>query len=113
MKKLSILSIAFILTLALSACGNDTNSNQLMGGGTDLQNSNFQTTAITRERALEIALEKAGVAQTDIRDLEIELDYERGAKVWEVDFDHGNLEYSYDVDAETGAVTKVQRERDS
>ena len=44
--------------------------------------------------------------------LDIELDKERGSKVWEIDFEHGNMEYSYDVDSETGAITKVERERD-
>ena len=90
MKKLSVLLVALILVLALSACGS----------------------SINREEALDIALEKAGVTKTDIRDLEIELDHERGKKVWEIDFDHGDLEYSYDIDAESGAITEVERERD-
>ena len=62
---------------------------------------------------LNIALEKAGVEEKDIRDLEIELDREREGKVWEIDFDHGNLEYSYDVDAANGGITEVERERDN
>ena len=92
MKKLSVLLVALILILALSAC---------------------EKSSITRERALEIALEEAGVAETDIWDLDIELDQERGAKVWEIDFEHGNMEYSYDVNAESGDITKVERERDN
>ena len=51
--------------------------------------------------------------QSYIRDLDIEFDHERGVKVWEVDFDCGNLEYSYDIDAETGDIIKVERERDN
>lgn len=132
MKKLSTLFIMLILALALSACGNNANDNNLMGGGENQQNDNShtsslmpststnqnqqqgnQTSDITRERALEIALEKAGVKESDIRDLDIELDDERGEKVWEIDFDHENLEYSYDINAETGAITKVERERDN
>ena len=92
MKKLSVLLVALILILALSAC---------------------EKSSITRERALEIALEEAGVAETDNWDLDIELDQERGAKVWEIDFEHGNMEYSYDVNAESGDITKVERERDN
>ena len=80
-EKLSVLFIVLILILALSACG-----------------------SITRKEALDIALEKAGVAEKDIRDLDIELDKDRGAKVWGIDFEHGNMEYSYDVDAVSGEV---------
>lgn len=76
------------------------------------EQQNGQTAEITREKALEIALKKAGVKRADIRDLDIELDTERGIKVWEVDFECGNLEYSYEINAATGAVTKVERERD-
>ncbi len=127
MKKRLTISIVFVLILALSACGNPAASgaNQTTSAATSLaaeqnpsnqagqnQQQNTPGTAISREKALEIALGQAGVNQTDIRDLDIELDRERGLTVWEVDFDHGNLEYSYDVDAESGAVTKVERERD-
>ncbi len=131
MKKFSVLFITLILALALSACGNNTMDNNSMGSGTNSPNQNGsslvsdltpsnqnqqqnnQTTAITRERALEIALTEAGVKQADIRDLDIELDTERGVKIWEIDFDYGNTEYSYDVNADTGAITKVERERDN
>ena len=123
MKKLLTISIVFVLILALSACGNPapsgSNQQNFLAAEQNLSNQagqnqqqNTPGTAISREKALEIALGQAGVNQTDIRDLDIELDRERGLTVWEVDFDHGNLEYSYDVDAESGAVTKVERERD-
>lgn len=113
MKKISVLFIVLILVLALPACGSRAIDNYLGGNGANQnQQQSNQTTDITRERALEIALEKTGVAKDDIRDLEIDFDNERGVKVWEIDFDYGNLEYSYDVNAETGAITKVERERD-
>ena len=127
MKKLLIISIVFVLILALSACANPAPSgaNQIASAATTLaaeqnpsnqagqnQQQNTPGTAISREKTLEIALGQAGVNQTDIRDLDIELDREHGLTVWEVDFDHGALEYSYDVDAESGAITKVERERD-
>ena len=95
MKKISLLFIALILVLALSACGS------------------FGKPDITRERALEIALEKAGVKESDIWDLDIELDTEFGRAVWEIDFEHENSEYSYDVNAKTGDVTRSSRERDN
>ncbi len=129
MKKLSVLFITLILTFALSACGRNAMDNNSMNGGTNSPNTNSNSqdsnltpsnptsdnlsSEITREKALEIAFEKAGVKQTDVRDLEVELDTENGVKVWEIDFDYKNEEYSYDVNAKTGAITKTERERDN
>ena len=42
--------------------------------------------------------------------IEAELDRERGYMYWEVDFNYQNQEYSYDVNAETGDITKVECE---
>ncbi|MBO5716024.1 MAG: PepSY domain-containing protein [Clostridia bacterium] len=100
MRKFAILSIVLILTLALSACAY-------------YENGKFYNPDVNRKKAVEIAVNKAGVARSDIRDLDVEFDVERGIAVWEIDFEHGALEYSFDVDAETGSITKVERERDN
>lgn len=90
-------------------------------GKTDSQTANTNTgtstgtstkTAISRDKALEIALNKAGLKKSDVHDLDIELDKERGINVWEVDFDYQNKDYSYDINAETGAIIKAELERD-
>ncbi len=131
MKKLLALFVTAILALTLSACGGNKSGNDIMSSDGNKQNQSgnsitsdltpsvssdmgqgSQTSGITRERALEIALEAAGAKQEDIRDLKIELDDEHGTKVWEVDFDYGNKEYSYDINYTTGAITKVEHEND-
>lgn len=66
---------------------------------------------ITRERAIEIALQAAGLSRDSVYDLEAELDRERTGTFWEVDFETREYEYSYDVNAESGAVVKSERER--
>ena len=68
--------------------------------------------SLSRDEAINKALQKAGVKRADVRDLEAELDRERGGIYWEVDFESGKLEYSYDINAETGEVVKVEREID-
>lgn len=132
MKKLLSFLIVSIFVLTLSACGdnvtdknffqNKANQQPQNSSGFDLTQSvpsgesskqSNQTVVITREEALEIALKNAGLKQADIHDLDIELDRERGVNVWEVDFDYGNMEYSYDINAETGSVTRVENERDN
>ena len=105
MKKLSVLFIVLLLVLLLAACGN------AQKGGADQQNAP-SSVAVTREKALETALNKAGLTEAEVRDLDIELDTERGQAVWEIDFEHKGVEYSYDVDTKTGNITAVERERD-
>lgn len=92
MKRFVTLVLALVLVLALSACG--------------------QAPAISADEALNIALQQAGAVRDEIRNLENHLDRDNGVLVYEIDFDVGNIEYSYDINAETGAVVERDRERD-
>ena len=40
------------------------------------------------------------------------MDWERGTKVWEIKFFQGGMEYEYDINAETGAIMKFERDWD-
>ena len=60
---------------------------------------------IGTDRAKEIALEYAGVAESDVRGLEIEMDYEYGVMVYEVEF-YAPYEYDIDIKAETGEIMR-------
>ena len=71
-----------------------------------------EKTFITRDKAIELALNHAKLTRTQVRDLETELDRERIGVFWEVDFESGGYEYSYDINAETEAIAKVEKERD-
>ena len=42
----------------------------------------------------------------------VELDYERGRKVFEIEFFHNGFEYEYDIDAVTGKILKYDKDRD-
>lgn len=61
---------------------------------------------IGHEAAKAIALDQAGVSETEVWDMEIELDSERGQMVYEIEFDSAAGEFSYDIDAYTGAIYK-------
>ena len=39
----------------------------------------------------------------------VELDYEDGRKVYEVEFIKGGYEYEFDVDANTGAIVNFEK----
>ncbi|HHX30066.1 MAG TPA: cell wall protein [Clostridiaceae bacterium] len=60
------------------------------------------------DRATAIALEHAGLSEADIRKLEVELDFEDGRMVYEVEFYRGETEYDYDIDAKSGEIVKFK-----
>ncbi len=62
------------------------------------------TTELTKEQAIEIALKDAGLTREQVRELEAEKDYERGTLVYEVEFEYGRNEYSYEIRVSDGKV---------
>ena len=63
-------------------------------------------------KAKSVALNHAGVSEGKAYDMDIELDYEDGTLVYEVEFKSGNMEYSYEINAATGAILKHEAELD-
>ena len=67
---------------------------------------------IGHAKAKSIALNHAGVSENKAYDMEIELDDEDGTLVYEVEFKSGGMEYSYEINAATGAILKHEAELD-
>ena len=63
-------------------------------------------------KAKSVALNHAGVSENKAYDMEIELDDEDGTLVYEVEFKSGDMEYSYEINAATGAILKHEAELD-
>ena len=63
---------------------------------------------ITADQAKKIALEDAGVKESEIRDLDMELDKETGTLHYDVDFEVGNKDYDYEIDAKTGKILRSE-----
>ena len=63
-------------------------------------------------KAKSIALNHAGVSESKAYDMEIELDDEDSTLVYEVEFKFGGMEYSYEINAATGAILKHEAELD-
>jgi uncharacterized membrane protein YkoI len=81
------------------------------------ENVDFSGEASSKEyigaaRAKEIAFEHAKVNEADVRNLEVEMDYDDGRMIYEVEFDAGNKEYEYDIDAVTGAIIEYDIDDD-
>ena len=63
-------------------------------------------------KAKSVALNHAGVSEGKAYDMDIELDEEDGALVYEIEFKSGGMEYSYEINAATGAILKHEAELD-
>ncbi len=61
--------------------------------------------------ALKIALEHAGLAEDDVAQTDIEFDCEDGQMIYEVEFDSGNQEYEYEINATTGEILSAELPR--
>lgn len=101
-----------ILKNEKQADSNWLNNPQAQPGQGGQNNQASQGNYIGQEKAKQIALEHAGVAQDSLRKLEIDLDREHGVMVYEVEFDANGYEYSYDINASTGQVLKYEKEYD-
>ena len=68
-------------------------------------------TEISRERAIEIALAKAGLSSGDVYALKAEYDRDDDGNTWEVEFKSNGFEYSYEINAVTEGIIDYEKER--
>lgn len=92
MKKRMIVTAAVTLTLLGLAAG--------CGGGND----------IGEAKAKEIALENAGVSESDISRFQSSKERDDGRTTYEIQFDSGDTEYDYEIDAENGDILSYDTE---
>ena len=67
---------------------------------------------IGKDKALEIAYSDAGVNSSDVTRSKVEMDYDDGVMVYEVEFIHNNREYDYEINATNGTIIERDREYD-
>ena len=60
--------------------------------------------AVSRERALQIAMENAGVNEGDVYNIQVERELENGAPIYDIEFETDYGDYSYEVSRETGDI---------
>ena len=68
---------------------------------------------ITLEEAKQIALNHAGLTASGVtfRDKDTKLDFDDGRLVYEVEFVSGEMEYEYEISAQSGEVIKYDKDR--
>lgn len=110
MKKCTILTMTAFLTVSafLTGCGRRTVTGNDMQNNTqnNAQNStqNNVPKDIGKESAKEIALRDAGIKEEEISGFSVSKETEDGVLIYEVEFDIGEKEYSYDIKAEDGEI---------
>ena len=87
----------------------------LLGQEKDLSDGNSYGAAdtskyISRDKAVEAALAKAGIDKAQATGLKAEFDADDGKIIYEVEFKSGGREYEYDIDAVSGKVIKEESE---
>ncbi|MDE7300042.1 MAG: PepSY domain-containing protein [Lachnospiraceae bacterium] len=66
---------------------------------------------LTQDEAVGIAAKDAGVAVSELRRLQVKLDYEDGIQVYEIEFEVGSTEYEYEIAVSDGTIRKRDMEQ--
>ncbi len=84
------------------------------GNSSGTANSGAAATAgeITADQAKAIALQKAGLSESEVTGMRVETDMEHGVKEYEVEFRQGRIEYSAEISAVDGSIIKWEKDND-
>ena len=95
--------------------GNHSGQGNQYGKPDDIGNGNDQA-VITKEEAIRLAFDKAGLAYSDTAFdkhlTDVTFDCENGKCLYEVEFEADGYEYSVEINAKTGTVIDFEKERD-
>ncbi|WP_297714607.1 PepSY domain-containing protein, partial [Clostridium sp.] len=65
---------------------------------------------ISEEQAKEIALKHAGVTSDQVSFIKVEMDLDNGIQKYDIEFYYNNIEYSYEIDTNTGDILSYERD---
>lgn len=88
----------------------DNNSNNSNNSSTNGSTNNATTASIPLDEAKNIALTHANLTEDAVSLLRTEQEYDDGVLVYEIDFTHGDYEYDYKINANTGDVVSYDRD---
>lgn len=92
-----------------NAAGNTTGNTNGNAPAQNAGGTNSANVAVSVEEAIQIALERVpGATDKDVR---IELDYDDGQYKYEGNIIHEQLEYDFEIDANTGTILEWSEER--
>lgn len=77
-----------------------------------LKNTSQPQAKITADKAKEIALSHAEITASDAAFIKAELDYDDGRLIYDIEFVAKNIEYEYEIDADSGKIIDFDKEID-
>ena len=73
-------------------------------------NQNSNNSKITVEKAKEISLKHANLKDNQVVFDKTEMDYDNGVQVYDIEFHYNNVEYNYEIDANTGNILSYSQD---
>ena len=87
----------------------EKNNENVNNSGT-INNDNFNNNSkIAVDEAKEIALKHANLTKDQVVFEKVEMDYDR-IQSYDIEFYHNNMEYSYEIDANTGQIISYEQD---
>ena len=95
-----------------SSASSNSSSSSAASSSSSAASSSTVTYKVSDSQAKEIALKDAGLAETAVANLTVTLDTDDGQVHYDVDFDDlaTNLDYDYQINADTGAIMEKSSE---
>ncbi len=73
-------------------------------------NQNSNNSKITVEKAKEISLKHANLKDNQVVFDKTEMDYDNGVQIYDIEFHYNNIEYNYEIDANTGNILSYSQD---
>ena len=97
---------------AISHSGSSHSGSSSSGNSNSATAAPTSTDYIGEAKAKSIALEHAGLSESDVTRMKVSLDRDDGRVEYEVEFNKGRMEYQYDIDAVTGSIIEWDHDYD-
>ena len=96
--------------------GESTNVSNNNSSNTNKQNtntnSNTSSNKISADKAKKIALNHANLTSSQVSYVQVEADFDDYTPSYDVEFYHNNVEYSYEINANTGNIISFEKDID-
>lgn len=93
---------------SMNNSANNNTNNGSMNANSSVNSSS--KARLSENHIKEKVLKHAGINEKDLKYFDVDVDYENGRTVYDVDFVSGNTEYSYEIDANTGDIIEHEKE---
>ncbi|WP_165211792.1 PepSY domain-containing protein [Streptococcus tangpeifui] len=97
-----------------SQAGSSSSSSSQAGSNSSSQSSGGQNQAmVTNEEAKQIALNNAGLTETQVNELKVDKDQQDDSPVYKINFKYGECDYSYVVSAANGSILEIDNDTEN